>query len=209
MLLWYTNPMSPKHISFIVSLALLLTPGVAHAYVSPEEVLYSPEFTPPPTSRGAEERVEAQRNAAAAHRAAQLETLHGAAGSDANEDGITGLDPDFTDIQEILEFLRQQENDVTPDPTQYGSAPDEEAIPVDEENELTRRERLVERVADRIERNADQAIYQQLHGAAPMETLHSGAPLSRTGPGLLLVGTALLAGAGLTLRRPGKAMTER
>lgn len=179
------------------------------AYVGPEEVLFSPEFAPPPTSRTAEERVAEQRAAAAQQRAEAYENLRAAAPDEepAPPDGVLGSEPEFTDLQELLDLLQQNQNDDKvpsydfeapdgmDDDSLHGAAP--------EDTRSTRDERILER----IERNQWEG---NLRGSAgELETLHSGAPLTPTGPGLLLLGTALMAGAGLTLRRPGVAQTKQ
>lgn len=119
------------------------------------------------------------------------EPRHGAAGDAAPIDML--------DIQEILELFRAtQRSDVLTD-----DAADAETAAIDKD--WTGQDMRDSRMLDRLER---------LHAAgtdapsdAVMETLHDGAPLAHTGPGLLALGTALLCGALWTLVRSGKAAT--
>lgn len=209
--------MRTYRLSLLLGTALLLLPTAAGAYVSPEDILFSPDFSLPPSPRGAEQRVEMQRQQSADRRADMFNQLHGAA-PDSTEGlpaGATGA-PDFLDIQQILELLQQEQGSDVMRPA-AGENPAEtpdgaEADPEGEWTEgaapsgLTAREA---RILDRVERNRE--LGRVLSADDVIETMHGGAPLSHTGPGLLMAGTALLCGAAWTLARPGKAtaMTEK
>lgn len=202
---WYTDVMRLKRLSLSVLGALLLgLPATAGAYVSPENVLFSPDFTLPPSPRAAEERVAAERQATADRRSQLLNQLHGAApesDTDGLPAGATGS-PDFLDIQQILKLLSEEQGD---DVTDKGAAGEEALAPLDgttatDAERSTRDDRILERIARN--REEQRAVLSQ---GDTIETLHGGAPLSRTGPGLVLLGTSMLAGALWTIARSGKA----
>lgn len=203
--------MRTYRLSLLLGTALLLLPATAGAYVSPEDILFSPDFSLPPSPRGAEQRVELQRQQSADRRADMFNQLHGAAPDDTEglPAGATGA-PDFLDIQQILELLQQEQgtdvmrNAAGEDPTETSDKTaadgEEEWMEGDVSSGLSPREA---RILDRVERNRE--LGRVLSDGDVIETMHGGAPLSHTGPGLMIAGTALLCGAAWTLARPGKA----
>lgn len=205
--------MRTYRLSLLLGTVLLLLPTAAGAYVSPEDILFSPDFSLPPSPRGAEQRVEMQRQQSADRRADMFNQLHGAAPDDTEglPAGATGA-PDFLDIQQILELLQQEQGgDVMRNAA--GEAPTEttDDLATGEEGEWTESDTPTglsardARILDRVERNRE--LGRVLSDGDVIETMHGGAPLSHTGPGLLMAGTALLCGAAWTLARPGKATT--
>lgn len=188
----------------LLSIGMMLT-GVAlplqvAAYVPPEDVLDDEEFnisqyfTPPPSAREAEAVWDAQNSSAAARRAAEQqalydaqhpqeepETMHGAA--PATEDD---MGPEWEALIKALEALSQDE--------------------ADNSAQLSAEELRNQRILNRIEVQQAQAEYQaQLQALGLVggndETLHSGAPLSETGPAAVLTVLAIAGALGVTMRR--------
>ncbi len=206
--------MHKNQFSLVVMAAMLLLPGAALAYVAPEDVLFSSEFTAPPSARSAKTRVEEQKQVSADRRAAALQDLlHAAAPAEdpsAKADN-QNVDVNLTDIQDLLRmFQENQPNDLLPqdaasdgalDDTLHGSSPDTQEV-------LTHDERVQQRILQRVQENQDAWGY---HGSAGdvLQNMHGGAPLSNTGPGLVVLGTALLGGALWTVKRSGTAKAQR
>lgn len=193
-------------LSLTIATALLLVPASAGAYMSPEDVFFTSGFGAPPSPRTAEQRAEEQRSLSATRRAEALSELHGAAGEEKSAT-TSGGEPDFLDIQQIIQILKTQKSDrdpasTTPLPDDLSGSEDVDMAGEEwaDDNTMTTLSAREERILDRIAQNQANA----LRGSAPMETLHSGAPLSHTGPGLVIAGTAFVCGALWTIRKTAK-----
>lgn len=192
---------SPLAMRILLSLLVLafFLPLPAQAYLTPEEVLSEEDFVaPPPNARNARAAREAQE----AEYDARAEDAAADEGEpDAGEDDWTAGDEEEPPSGTLDDL--------------HGAAGEEEVIDWEpDDTGATADERRDERVLERIERTR---LEQQgrdpapaiLHGAAPDETLHGGAPkqppLAGTGPGTVVL---LLAGSlavGFTLRLALKA----
>lgn len=189
--------------AFLALLMMSVLTPAAHAYMTPDQVIFSDEFLYPPKPAEARKRVQAQNDAAAAAREAVYADL--AAERDAQKtqtasntaDASSGSDQDIlAHLAAIIEAMQQGDSG-TGTPT-VADGTDSELAP-----EERRRERLLERLD---ERDAD-----RLHGAAPyssyyasVEQFHGGAPLADTGMGTYAaIGLGALA-VFWTLRRAAK-----
>ncbi len=179
---------------------MLCAPAVALAYESPEDVLFSPQFAAPPSARNADARAEAQNELSAQRRAEQQAAMHAAAQDEVPDNNTETVDPadapsDNLSVKEILQQLLDEKNRAAaPDPI-HESAP-EPTAPASAD--ALRDARIEARIRE-----------AQMNGTlATGNTLHSGAPLNASGPGLIIGGTALLAGALWTMRRSSKAQAS-
>jgi|GEM_PF-2890564 len=178
-------------------LASITVPLTVHAeYVPPDDVLYDEEFStrfynPPPTKRDVQDVKTTQRETSAARRESEQAALWGTAEDDTTHAAApeepkasdSGTDPDMAAILEKLEALENGQNEPTA--------------------EDIRKERILNRIEVQQAQASYDAHLKALIGS--QQTLHSGAPLSDTGPATVIV-VLLLAGAGFeTLRRVKKA----
>lgn len=175
----------------LLSFLLLATlvPVPAHAYLTPEEVLEEGDFVePPPNARGAKAARQAQE--ATYDERAAAEAANGITDTEAAEEDGPGA-PGSDTIDDL-----------------HGSAEEDEVIDWTT-SDASAQERRDDRVLDRVERNRldDMARGGEviLHGSAPDEQLHGGAPLAPTGPGTIAAVLAIAAAVGLTLRKALKA----
>lgn len=208
--------MSRFRISTAVFALLLVLPASAAAYLAPEDVLQQSQFSPPPSPRQAQSVFEQQQQDSADRRAAALQQLmHGAAPDAADSGTSVNAEVNPQDVQDLLQLFKDaQPGDFNaPDATGGATAPaTDTTIPTDTlhgsapadpagDSSLTRDERIQSRIDSRMQA---EGVSGPVDGNV-IQTFHSGAPLSGTGPGLLVFGTALLGAAGVTMKRPGKA----
>lgn len=161
--------MHTKLIHAAIALGLLL-PGVANAYVSPEEVFF---YSQPPSPREVNSRILEQQAKSAERRQAELDKYYGTD----EEDTSTETDP---------------EDDAT-----HGSAGDLEDVINSIDDKLddlqkTDDEKRLDRLLDRLDRMQDNAN-------TTGEVLHSGAPLADTGMGTIIGGIVLMVAAVWTM----------
>ncbi len=167
----YNNLMSHTQLIRGLALTALLIPTMAGAYTSPEEVLSSDQnigfYNPPPKPRDAEAIQARQQAEANARRDAEQQKLLA--------EGASSEAP-------------------VEDDSLHGAAASS-AAPVVVQSGLTTEE---QRILDRVKAQQAEADIQTRVNAvlASQQSLHSGAPLSDTGPGSILIGF-LLAGAGI------------
>ena len=166
---------------------VLLAPMQVHAYLEPEDVLYDDSniyVSPPPNARSAADAQRAQQERSAARRAAEWEELF--AEEESAEEPVHAAAPeeptdeaDQSELEAILEKLNELENA--------------------EETDASRRE---QRILERIEEEQLRRKYG-LSGDGEVlggnETLHSGAPLSDTGPATVVALLALVAACAWTM----------
>lgn len=191
----------------------ILSPLTAHAYLSPEEVLNDEDFSatyysPPPSNRATSEAVKAQQERSAQRRAAEQAALE-KEGEDADEEELHGAaddeedtdDDSASDLQALIEALQGLQDDEQPAEEDNDDA-DTAALTTEE----LREQRLLERIRQQQLDAARAAQYAWMTGGAGNgETLHSGAPLTETGPATVLI-TLIVAGAiGETWRRVRRA----
>lgn len=187
----YNTMMSRITLQLALSLALML-PMQAHAYLSPEDVLYDDSgiyVAPPPNARSAADVQRAQQERSAARRQAEWEALF--ADQEDEEEPVHAAAPEEPaeeDEQTQLEAILQKLSEL------------EEA----ENSDESRRE---ERILERIEEEQLRQRYGLSNGGQVLggnEVLHSGAPLSDTGPGLILSLVTLLGASAWTLWKARK-----
>lgn len=190
-------------LTIVTLMSVVAMPLTAHAYLTPDDVLYEDDFSarffePPPSKRTLSSVVEQQQMRSAQRREAELaalnepepeeeETMHGAAPEEesSGSGGGGGGSGDYDELLDALERLQNMQNNAATTTTTR-----------DAEDE-----RLLQRLRDREAQENREAWTQAFGG----ETLRSGAPLSETGPATVLV-TLLIAGAiGETWRRVRKA----
>ncbi len=164
----YNNPMTHTNTLRCLTLLALVMPTMTLAYTSPEEVLSSGNnaqyFNPPPTARDALATQQAQQSSDAAVRnAAQAAILPSSAVSSTPTDAAHGAAP--TDqsalLQQLMNALGQKSSVSTAD----------------------------QRALDRIHQQQYDAQVQadaMMIVAQNGGMLHSGAPLSQSGPGTVV-----------------------
>lgn len=165
------------------ALATLLIPTIAFAYTSPEEVLSGGEnarfFNPPPSPRETESVQAAQQAAVAARREEEQARL----------------------LQKVSSSSSSSTDSVADDD------PLRPSTPVSGQNASLRPEelRILERVrAQQMDADMDARVQMLI----AQQGLHSGAPLSHTGPETTIAGF-VLAGAGLWTIWKAKRMEAR
>jgi len=194
----------------------VLSPLTAHAYLPPEDVLNDDDFSatyysPPPSQREIDAVMEAQRERSAARREAEQaalqkegedpedDELHSAADDEEEDD-----DEAASDLEALIEALQGLQED---DDDLHGAAGEEEE---DNTSALTTEELREQRLLERIRQqqlDAQRAAQYgwMTAGLGAGETLHSGAPLSETGPATVLIVLAIAGAIGETWRRVRKA----
>ena len=188
----YNTMMTPKTYFLIGVTALaLMHPLVAGAYVSPEDVLlqdsFMNNFTPPPSARTAAARTAEQDRLALQQRqaaqAAYFSSQHAAAAATSSSTAGQAGSASSTnaDLQDVLNSLQQ---------TIDGLRGDQNT------EEAKRTARLLGRIQDN---------QQSLSGDA---TMHSGAPLTSSGPATIFT-IALLGGAMLYTMRRAKGSEQQ
>ena len=186
--------MMQRSLSLIVLTLGLLVPVAAGAYVTPEDMLEEGTmstrfFTPPPTAREAESIVEAQNKRAAERRAAQMSSVVGngisssSASSKASE-ATHEAASELTGIEALIQALQGL----------TGTAGATETPLATED------QRIIERIRAQQEEEERNAAYEQ-YGWSDGETLHSGAPLSDTGPATTIALLVIAAAVTFTILR--------
>ncbi len=168
--------------SFGILTSIMVLPTAAHAYITPEELLYEDDFSlrfldEPPSRREIQAAAARQAAESAARREAEQESAFG--GSSSSASSITPvIDPADDDL--------------------HGAAPVEPTG----DSTLTPEELRDQRALERIRDNAAQESYEaQLRALGMDETLHSGAPLSDTGPATWIVSFVVIAAMALTFKK--------
>lgn len=175
----YNTLMSHTHFLRGLALATLLIPSLAFAdYLTPEQVLNSDQnagfFDPPPSPRDAQ-AVQARQQASVASRRAAEQSSYFAQFSSAS--AASSVD----------------------DSGLHGAAPTSEpsAVSGQDSSLSLQDQRILERVKQQQAQAAlDAEVAARMQVLASQQSLHSGAPLSSSGPGTIL-SAFLLAGAGL------------
>jgi hypothetical protein len=178
--------------------ALTLTPLGAAAYVTPDEALDDTNYTtrfydPPPSTRETQAMVEQQRITSEERRNAELQAVMPQ--PEATEEEPTheaAPEEEQTDLDKMIELLQLLQNS-----SSASSAP---ASP--ELDPAT--QRLLLRIQAQKDAAARQDFIQELLGDDG-ETLHSGAPLTESGPATVLVTLAIAGAVGETWRRARKS----
>lgn len=171
----YNNMMSRFLLAGLTLIGSVMLPLAAHAYMSPEEVLYeegtSGRFVPPPPSkRETADRKAAQQEQSAQRRAREQAAAFGSGSS--------------------MQSSSQAAHEAAPEPTDV----------TDEPVTLTPEQMRDQRILDRIKEAQLRAAF-----GGDDETLHGGAPLSETGPATVLITLAIAGAIGETWRRVRKA----
>lgn len=190
--------MSSLLLAIVTLLSVAAMPHTAHAYLEPDDVLYDDDFSlrffdPPPSARETQAIAEQQRLNSArrreeaqaallAEQEAEKEETHAAAPEEGGEE-----EADAGELEALLEALQRLQEEQDGGANAAGTTTAEE-------------DRLLERLRDREEQEAREAWLHSFGG----ETLHSGAPLTDTGPATVIL-TLVVAGAiGETWRRVRK-----
>ncbi len=176
-------------------LAGTASPLTAEAYLEPEDVLDDESlttrfFAPPPSNRETADQVRKQQEESAARRAAEQEALKPKP-EQPDEEELHGAAPeeeDQADLEALIKALQELQ----------GASSSSAATGNDAVNQ-----RLLERVQARQAAEQRAALLQQLLGND--QTMHSGAPLSDTGPAAVLTVLAMAGAVGETWRRVRKA----
>ncbi len=197
--------MSKLLLSIAYTLSSAFLPLTAHAYLTPDQVLddedYSARFyEPPPSKREINDVVRKQQEASAARRQAEWDAAHPEEETHeaAPDEEATNEEP--SDIEDLIKALEQYNNDqaAAEDTEDDG---DSVVLTAGEKRDL----RLVERLRDRQMTESDDRYTAWLATQGGGKTLHSGAPLTGTGPATVLVTLAIAAAIGETWRRVRKA----
>ncbi len=184
-----------------LALGILLTsiasPLTAHAYVTPEEALDDEEFTtqffePPPSPRTTQDVVNDQQERSAQRRAAEQAELNPSSSSsipmdDGTHNAAPDEETDDDEIQKLIDALNELQGD-------------EGTTDGEDESDVTAEElRLLQRIRS-------QEVSGNISARSDTdEVLHSGAPLSDTGPATILLTLAVVGAISETLRRVFKA----
>lgn len=199
--------MHPTLLTIATLVSVAAVPLTAHAYLTPDDVLYEGDFSarffePPPSKRELESIVEQQQKVSADRRAAEQAALNGAEeepeeptrpAAPEEEPAGDGEMSDLDALLDALERLQEIQNG--------GEATPSETVRDAEEERLLRRIQMREAASD-------EASYQAWLNSIGGETLRSGAPLTETGPATVLVTLAVAAAIGETWRRVRKADRE-
>lgn len=184
----------------------LMMPLAAHAYVMPEEVLDEGDFStrffePPPSRRDMEAVAEEQRLRSAQRREAEQAAIMPQ--PEPTEEVMRGAAPEQSmsdsDIQKLIDAIQQLQE------SGNSSAAETDSVP---SSENMRDQRALERI--KVQREAAEAAereayYRMLVGDSTKEALHSGAPLSETGPATVLITLAIAGAIAETYRRVRKS----
>lgn len=170
--------MFQKLFTTVLCATVAAIPLTAEAYISPEEVLDDESLTtqfflPPPSKRDTSDIQKRQQELSAMRREAELALVKPQTQTEA-EVVANNPEPEAagSDIDKLIQLIQ-----LLQDEGGHSAAPDQE----DADSGLsTTDERLLERIHARQEAASRQAMIQALLGDE--ETLHSGAPLSDTGP---------------------------
>lgn len=197
--------MHPTLLTIATLVSVAASPLTAHAYLTPDDVLYEGDFSarffePPPSKRELESIVEQQQKVSADRRAAEQAALNQTEEPDeemrpAAPDEEPAGDGEMSDLDALLDALERLQE------IQNGAESPSESVRNAEEERLLRRIQMREAASD-------EASYQAWLNSIGGETLRSGAPLSETGPATVLVTLAVAAAVGETWRRVRKADRE-
>lgn len=185
--------MTSTHILRSLVLATLLTPAVALAYMSPEEVLSTDQnarfynFLPPSPRHTEQIQAEQQASHAAWRESTQQQyfAAQGAQSSDSMHDAAPSNQDAL--LQQIVNQLNQNQNQ------QATTKSDED-------------QRLLERVRQQQTDAQIQEAAQRL--IASQESLHSGAPLTQSGPATVISLVGLAGAAVWTFMRARRMETR-
>lgn len=193
----------------LAGLTLLLTalqPLNAYAYLTPEDVMNEDDLStrflaPPPSRRSMQDVQQAQRERSALQREEGLEEAKRESGSlPEEEENMHGAAPEEseeqTDIQKLIEALERME-------AEEGG---EDVAEEDTSSLDPRDERLLERLKEQQEQERIRKQYAA-YMANSDGNMHSGAPLSDTGPATVITVLAVAAAIGETWRRVRKTNT--
>lgn len=168
-----------QKLSTTVLLATVVAmPLTADAYMSPEDVMNDENmttqfFAPPPSRRTIQDVLRRQQELSALRREAELALVKPQPAAEAE---VVATEPEpassGNDIDKLIQLIQLLQNE-----DGHSAAPDEEGT--DSGLSITD-ERLLERIHARQEAASRQAMIQALLGEDT--TMHSGAPLSDTGP---------------------------
>ena len=164
----YNTLMHRRTLLLTGTLTLLAVPLHAAAYLTPEQVLlqdtFLENFKEPPTARSTSEQVQWQNEVSAQRRAQEQAAYFAAQRSSSPTHAAAAAQGSSTSagLNDVLQSLQQT----------IDALANSRAAPSDRE----------QRILDRIAANQE-----AMHGTAPEdEMLHSGAPLTDTGPGTYL-----------------------
>lgn len=170
--------MFQKLFTTVLFATIAATPLTALAYISPEEVLDDENmttqfFSPPPSRRSVQDVLKRQQELSAMRREAELALVKPQpkveAEAETNEPEPESSGNDIDKLIQLIQLLQEDGG--------HNAAPDEE----DSNSGLSMTdERLLERIHERQEAASRQAMIQALLGEDT--TMHSGAPLTDSGP---------------------------
>jgi hypothetical protein len=168
-------------------------PLTTQAYLTPEEVLDDSTMTTrfyaePVSDRELDDQVRRQQEESAARRKAEQDALKPQVEPEEEEMHGAAPDEEETDLEALIKALQELQG-----ASSSSAADDTDAVS----------QRLLERIQQRQEDAQREAMLQQLLGND--QTLHSGAPLSDTGPAAILTVLAMAGAVGETWRRVRKA----
>lgn len=182
--------------SVIIGLLLMgiVAPQDASAYIPPEDLLNNQDFSlrfleAPPSRRSIRDVIDEQAERSAQRRAAafeaEYESQHPAAPEDPSADNQEATESP-TQLDAILDAIDRLKNE-------------EEGTTENVTDEDIRNARILQRIEANQKRGGDYGN----------ESLHSGAPLTDTGPATTVAVTGLLAAALWTLKRASKTHAVR
>lgn len=181
-------------------LSLVLMPLSAEAYITPEEALNQDTLStrflpPPPTLSEIPSVIEQQRLNSELRRQAALDAIKPHSSSSASSEDLHGAAPaqDQTDLDKMIELIKlvQSGQSSSGSPGNTGAGLD----PVTQ--------RLLIRVQAQQAQAERDALIQSLVGQDG-QTLHSGAPLTSSGPATILIALAAVGAIAETWRRVRK-----
>lgn len=182
-------------------LSLALIPLSASAYITPDQALDEQTLTtrflaPPPSGRAIPDVIEQQRLESEQRRNAALDAIKPKSSSSASSQDLHGAAPaeNQTDIDKMIELVKllqtSQNSSAAAGTTHNGLDP------------VT--QRLLIRVQAQQAENEREALIRSLVGENG-GTLHSGAPLTESGPATILIALAAIGAIAETWRRVRKA----
>lgn len=168
--------MFQKLFTTVLFATIAATPLTALAYISPEEVLDDENmttqfFSPPPSRRSVQDVLKRQQELSAMRREAELALVkpQPAAEAETNEPEPESSGNDIDKLIQLIQLLQEDGG--------HNAAQEEE----DANSGLSMTdERLLDRIHERQEAASRQAMIEALLGEDT--TMHSGAPLTDSGP---------------------------
>jgi hypothetical protein len=184
-------------VTFVIMLIASAMTPMAHAYLTPDEVIFNDEFLYPPKPSEARERVRLQN----ARSTAERERIYAELAAERQASSSSAATTNTADAGEASDILEHLSEIVAALQQQGGVStfqPADESI----EDAMTPEERRRERLFERLEARDE----EQLHASAwyEFERLHSGAPLAGTGSGTVVVIMVLALAAIWTIRKAAK-----